>query len=688
MNHRNHARKAFLTLSVLLFTGALTLLPAAAQRTPTRGLATTASSVVRTASGEEVKLYDASYALVIGGSSYARWPALPGVKRDVEKVKGVLEKSGFQVTTLMNPTLVDFDRAMRDFIDARGQSPGNRLVIYFAGHGWTVKADDGRLLGYIVPSDAPLPTDGGGHFISRAIQFMQIEMYAGQIQSRHALFLFDSCFSGSLLEANRGLSVPPLLADMVTRPVREYITAGTADQPVSDESVFCDQFVEGLGGGADLNRDGYVTGSELGMFLEERVTHYTKGMQTPRWGKIRNQYLDKGDIVFPLPRPQATPGPRPTPPPPTAKVDELRLWIKVSESRDLKDIEAYLRQYPEGEHAAEARSRMAATHFDLGQKFHEEGQPIEAEPHLLAGLRLDPESVRGHLLLGSFYFGRRRLAEAKNEFAAALRAEPDNVEANYRMGAVLKESYERAEAEAQLRKALGLADAALGREPNSPALHAFKSGILHCQGDFAGEEAEARTVLRLDPKDMRGYERLGAALMAQRKWSEVEKLYRAALLLKPNGPRWHSSLGYVLAEQGKFKEAEPELRLAIQLDPKGGQYHINLGVALSKQNRWDEAEAAYLRAIEVDPENAGLLHHVAHELSARKKYAEAEPFYRRAAQYDPTRAERHAEVGKNLLQQQKYAEAEVAFREAVRLDANNSDYRDQLRKVRQKLGVG
>lgn len=684
MSQRTHARQIFKTSSVLLAVLSLALFAAASQRAPSRGLKTTAS-VIKTASGEEVELYEASYALVIGGSSYARWPALPGVKRDVEKVKGALEKNGFEVTTLMNPTLVEFDRAMRDFIDAHGQTPGNRLVIYFAGHGWTVKANDGRLLGYIVPADAPLPTEDGGAFVSRAIQFMQIEMYAGQIQSRHALFLFDSCFSGSLLETNRGLSVPPLVADMVTRPVREYITAGTADQPVSDESVFCDQFVEGLGGGADLNHDGYVTGSELGMFLEEKVTYYTKGAQTPRWGKIRNQYLDKGDIVFPLPRPAATPGPRPTPPPPTAKVEELRQWIRIADSHDVKEFEAYLRAYPDGEHAADARARMAAAYLDLGQKFHEEGQPVEAEPNLLAGLRLDPASVRGHLLLGTFYFGRRRLPEAKVEFASALRLEPDNVEAHYRMGAVLKESYERAAAEAELRTALRLADAALGREPNSPALHAFKSGILHCLDDFAGEEAEARTVLRLDPKDMRGYERLGAALMAQRKWSEVEKLYRAALVLKPNGPRWHSSLGYVLAEQGRFKEAEPELRLAIQLDPKGGQYLINLGVALSKQKRWDEAEAAYLRAIEVDPENAGLLNHVAYELSARKKYAEAEPFYRRAAQYDPTNAVRHAEVGKNLALQQKYAEAEVAFREAVRLDASNADYQEQLRKVRQKL---
>jgi len=69
---------------------------------------------------------------------------------------------------------------------------------------------------------------------------------------------------------------------------------------VPNRSVFREQFVEGLGGAADLDGDGYITGSELGMFLKARVSNYTRGAHTPLWGTLRHPKLDKGDLVFQL----------------------------------------------------------------------------------------------------------------------------------------------------------------------------------------------------------------------------------------------------------------------------------------------------------------------------------------------------------------------------------------------------
>jgi hypothetical protein len=44
-------------------------------------------------------------------------------------------------------------------------------------------------------------------------------------------------------------------------------------------------------------KDGYVTGSELGLYLKQNLERYTK-TQTPQFGTIRNPDLDQGDIVF------------------------------------------------------------------------------------------------------------------------------------------------------------------------------------------------------------------------------------------------------------------------------------------------------------------------------------------------------------------------------------------------------
>lgn len=123
-----------------------------------------------------------------------------------------------------------------------------------------------------------------------------IEASARLIETRHALFVFDSCFSGSLV--SRSTVVPPEISDATAKAVRQFITSGAANQEVPDRSIFRDLFVRGIKGAADLNGDRYVTGSELAMYLKSQVTEYSRGAQTPQYGKIRDTKLDLGDYVF------------------------------------------------------------------------------------------------------------------------------------------------------------------------------------------------------------------------------------------------------------------------------------------------------------------------------------------------------------------------------------------------------
>ena len=79
---------------------------------------------------------------------------------------------------------------------------------------------------------------------------------------------------------------------------RQFITAGSADETVPDESIFRRQFVAALTGEGDVDGDGFVTGTELGEFLQKTVVNYSRAAQHPQYGKIRNPNLDKGDFVF------------------------------------------------------------------------------------------------------------------------------------------------------------------------------------------------------------------------------------------------------------------------------------------------------------------------------------------------------------------------------------------------------
>lgn len=84
---------------------------------------------IRAEDGKDIKLYDKSYALVVGVSDYTQgWPKLPGVKKDIEEVARALERHGFQVTKVENPDSAQLDKAFKTFIDQYGLGVENRLL--------------------------------------------------------------------------------------------------------------------------------------------------------------------------------------------------------------------------------------------------------------------------------------------------------------------------------------------------------------------------------------------------------------------------------------------------------------------------------------------------------------------------------------------------------------------------------
>ena len=258
--------------------------------------------VAKTKEGQVLNLYKGSFALIIGVSDYTSgWPALPQAVKEAEEVGNYLADRGFLVTQVSNPTKTQLVLALDDFVYGPGQGPDNCLIIFFAGHGHTEKSGLGQDMAYLVPADAPLPQSDKQKFIQKALSLKTVDGFAQNIKARHALFLFDSCFSGAVFDVLQ--AEPAVLGAGTENPVRQFITAGGADEPLPDRSVFQVQLLDGLKGGADLDKDGYVTGTELAKFLQERVTGLSQNSQHPHYGLVRNPNLNRGDFVLCLPQP-------------------------------------------------------------------------------------------------------------------------------------------------------------------------------------------------------------------------------------------------------------------------------------------------------------------------------------------------------------------------------------------------
>ncbi|MEI7981625.1 MAG: caspase family protein, partial [Bacteroidota bacterium] len=210
-------------------------------------------------------IYSQRYALLIGNSHYKNgWDSLKGVITDIEYVKKTLEGLGFNVIVKMDQNATEMPEAYKSFIADYGSDGQSCLLFYYAGHGCTIKIR-GKDMGYILPVDCPkVPKDEKNmkDFLTHAMSMDDFEQYAKLIWSNHALFLFDACFAGSIFENMRGSAAEEAIQRKAAQPVRQFITSGSADESVPDNSYFRELLVEALNGSADANNDHYVTGRE------------------------------------------------------------------------------------------------------------------------------------------------------------------------------------------------------------------------------------------------------------------------------------------------------------------------------------------------------------------------------------------------------------------------------------------
>jgi formylglycine-generating enzyme required for sulfatase activity len=249
---------------------------------------------VKTDAGQKIDLYDNSYALVVGVAGYDKWPVLEQVPSEIDKVSRILRKHGFTVEEVVNPDDKEMEDSFESFIDNYGYNKKNRLLFFYAGHGYTM--DDGKS-GYLVPKNAPDPRKDRIGFLRNALDMNQILAWCRKMRAKHALFLFDSCFSGTIFKQRALPDTPPAISRLASKPVRQFITAGTAGEQVPASSTFTPAFVDALEYGlGDLNNDGYISGTELGLYLQDKVPRHVR--QTPQYGKITDYGLSRGDYIF------------------------------------------------------------------------------------------------------------------------------------------------------------------------------------------------------------------------------------------------------------------------------------------------------------------------------------------------------------------------------------------------------
>ena len=223
--------------------------------------------------------------------------------------------------------------------------------------------------------------------------------------------------------------------------------------------------------------------------------------------------------------------------------------------------------------------------------------------------RLAPKTTQNaeahqQYLRGQYFWhqrGYQNLQNAVSAFKAALAADPDYADAWAGLAqtyAILPEYFEpdpanTAFAPDTVAMALDAADRALQLDPASSSALLARAYIRGArQHDWAGAEADFRTVVASNPQDATAHQWHGEILSYERRWPEAGAEFDAALRIDPLSPVMQHLKGFSLMLQGDPVAALPYLDEALRLAPGFTFAIIWKTLALVKLRRFDDAEAA------------------------------------------------------------------------------------------------
>jgi TPR repeat protein len=355
------------------------------------------------------------HALLIGNSHYRAWPQLADVPLQLDELAEGL-KIHFDTVDVVKDLETDpLRQKINKFLRSYGNDSNARLFIYYAGHGYTepILAYN-EMRGYITGIDTPT-TDGSTQGYNKArlnaISLTEIRSPMAEVLAKHILFVFDSCFAGTIFTSRGGNDAPreltpDVVARLLEKPARDIITAGGANERIPAHSPIPKLLLAALTGEADRYRHGVISAAEINMYFRDQLRYLPGNNITPQQGRLQDPNFAEGEFLF---RVSASGGPASKPAPDQGR--PLEPPNKEARSNLPKDDIETARQRKLD---ARAQADLGARYeMGLGGLTKDDREAVRL--YKLAAEQGDPAGQAG---LGSFYAqGRGGLSKDDREAA-------------------------------------------------------------------------------------------------------------------------------------------------------------------------------------------------------------------------------------------------------------------------------
>ena len=591
-----------------------------------------------------------SYAVIVGIARYKNLTAkqqLQFPERDAQSIKTILinpEGGSFKeenVHVLIGPqaTLARVRDEIDNWLPSKAQ-PGDRVLIYFAGHGF-IDPSNGK--GYLAPYDIdPRHIDTTGYPMEELASVM-----GGKIQATSKILFTDACHSGAISPEDTQ-KVNQKLTDLTTSL---FSLTASRDRESSFETsdlegghgVFTYYVVKGLEGAADLSpRDGVVTADELQEYVHTQVREYVAanggGSQNPTSG--RGGY-DPNMLLSYVP---ANADPAVAPAPKfgglifESNADGVEVFLDGNSVGVLnKGKTIPVPGLPPGQHTVQG----VKNGYEPDGPRQVTVYPGREDPvsiKILVPRHHNKEAMDLVMQGNKEYLKDANYTKAAATFEKAFQLDPTYSQAAYYLGRAYNALYQEPKAEVYFKKALEI-------DPDYTEARATYAGMLLDTGSVDEALIQINTVLVRDPNNVDALTQQAQALRFKALYPQSIEAARKAVQLAPTLAEPHLWMADSLRLSGKYADSGAEyvqyLKLSNLNSHLAGQlnyYVLGSLIGFGKKKRaaeqdiWKQQRSlAYYGLCDAE----GL----------QKRFHSAIPYCQQALSYDPQDVFAHYTLG-------------------------------------------
>ncbi len=237
--------------------------------------------------------YTGSHALLVAINDYgdARLRPLYSAEADALALAKVISDPPYEFSSHL---LLGHDATKQAILNKlfelqQAVAPDDRVLIYFACHGYMRPDLQGNDIGYLAAVDT-VP-DNPFTALNLTNEIVGTRNFIG---AKHIAFIFDTCFSTAALGVGTR-SVEPSIEGYLLRGAHQVLAAG--DKAVNDYQSMTKILIDALTQNvADDPSTGMLTFTSLGAYLRARITEITGSAQIPAFGPVVGS--DNGEFIF------------------------------------------------------------------------------------------------------------------------------------------------------------------------------------------------------------------------------------------------------------------------------------------------------------------------------------------------------------------------------------------------------